>query len=77
MNLFTILTYSQAFEVIGGMRQMARHHQVNKPIGKWDQDYPLYHHLSVWTALGKDTEEEEDHMTIVEVIKAIDLELYR
>ena len=67
----------QVFDKRGGGYQVARHSQFNKPINNWDKRYPMYHHLSFWTAMGKDPEEERDHMTIVEVVKAINLDNYR
>ena len=65
------------FDVKGGGYQIARHSQSNTPINAWDKRYPMYHHLSVWNSLGKDPEEDKDHMTLTEVVKAIDLETYR
>jgi len=72
------IEYNKAFDVMGGGHQMARHTQFNKPLGAWEEDYPMYHHLSVWTSFGKDPDDDDtDHLTIVEIIKAIDLEIYR
>ena len=72
-----IFTFFQVFDVKGGGYQVARHSQSNIPINEWDKRFPMYHHLSVWTALGKDPDEEKDHMTFTEVIKAINLDSYR
>ncbi|ENZ6652420.1 hypothetical protein ACG7ER_005428 [Escherichia coli O157:H7] len=71
--------FNQAYDIEGVTEKLVtKCSQMNRPLaGSAAVHIPRYHHITYHTKLSKDRDERRDHMCLVEVVKAVDLDTYQ